>query len=132
MTRLDRARLIRDAVLGAANEHGRYVDRGCYRVLEVYGSGWFARYHSPFNPAPGYRHGLYSAPPTSTRAFAYGVSVWLQPGPKVLKLVWQQDVERIVSMRRGEWEEELFGLPPYRGTAGLKSWELRRRRARRW
>ena len=60
------------------------------------------------------------------------MGLWLSPGPKVLTVEWLEDEFRLVSMKRGDWEAELFQLEPYEGTGGLKPYELFSRRSKRW
>lgn len=129
MTRVERARLILSEVWHWDKITGTfsYWHHGKSRLIMA--PGWEARIHGPFNPAPGAYgrniKGTWVADP-ETR-----LSVWLSDGPKVLTIIWSPDTFRIVTMRRGDWEADLFRLPPYEGCA-LPMYYRGRPRSRRW
>lgn len=136
MTRMERAHRIKDRVLelAAQSPHYEYTNSG--RALVVDGDGWEARIHMIFNLPPGRP---WSPRPvellpgyTLSPCLPNRMSIWLNPGPKVFTVEWLDEKFRLVTFRRGDWEEDCFGLPPYQGSAGFQPYELYTRRSRRW
>ncbi len=116
MRRLDRARIVRDQILKLAAEHGAWEECGDVKSLAVRMNGWHASLHSPFNPitdalpeAASYLQAviLQQAP----APLPYQLDLWVAGTGKVLAVEWRDSELRIISMRRGAWEQELFGLP---------------------
>lgn len=146
MKRLERALSIRNEVLEHGKEFGSLQWCPSGEALVVDRWGWHARIHTPFNPARGSRgrwaNSVYrwfepqyisdENGKVIGRELPYRMGLWLRHGPKVMTLQWHHSDADLISMRRGDWEAELFDLPPYLGSAGLQSYELHARRAKRW
>ena len=43
----------------------------------------------------------------------YMMDVWLVGAGKVLSIEWDGEDMNLISMKRGAWEAEQFGLPPW-------------------
>ena len=116
MQRKDRARIIRDAVMAEIEQHGKWAEGGGARYRNVETERWGAMLLTPFGT-------LHKKPEADTAAKAlylqswsgpkpYQIDVWLTDGGKVISFEWSGDADlRIISMQRGAWEQELFGLP---------------------
>ena len=49
------------------------------------------------------------------------LDLWIPGLGKVLSLEWADEEANLISMKRGDWEAELFGLPPYEGKRSSKA-----------
>lgn len=118
MKRLDRARQVRDTILNVPREQWKWEKLGEVRYLTLRTADWNASLATPFGgqlntlpPATTFQQALILQ---SARAPLPNVlDVWLTGGPKVLSVEWDADELRLISMRRGPWESDLFGLPDY-------------------
>lgn len=115
MRRLERARLIRDSVLAYPREEWQWTDVSGEQYLDLHREGWSASLRSHFNapPAPppdlpSYLHAV--ALQRSRQPLPNGLDLWLSPGGKVLSVEWNHEELRIISMKPGAWESELFGV----------------------
>ncbi|WP_395015121.1 hypothetical protein [Dongia sp.] len=112
--RLAQAVTIRDHVLHLVRKEGKWSEVSGIKVREWERNGFRAFLNTVFNPMPA------SAPPISTpeEAILYQrasrpqpnqLSVWM--GGKVLSVEWADDsTPRIISFRRGEWEQKLLDM----------------------
>lgn len=138
MNRIERAKAIHEAVLKVADATGSYDHRKHHKPLMAHGTGWTARIHTQHNPYRGAQWPPLMVVPLPEGHFRgrnwlpNRMGLWLDEGPKVLTVEWLNEQFILVSMRRGDWESKFFGLPPYEGSAGLRSYELKRPRNRRW
>jgi len=118
MKRLDRALKIRDIVLNTKSAERCWDDQTGMRSLKIETSDWGASLNTPFNPlpsddiaAPSYLHALVRA--QARKPLDNLLDLWLPGLGKVLSLEWSDEEENLISMKRGDWEATLFGLPPY-------------------
>ncbi|QCB43238.1 hypothetical protein E5673_14230 [Sphingomonas sp. PAMC26645] len=111
LTRLDRARIIRDAVIDHDHRHGSWqpLDLPGGRETRVRtidpGRGWSAIITSRFSGGPVN---------TVTSGSSNGqvvMDVYLTFGPKVLSIATSISEDMLISMAPGSWESEMFGLP---------------------
>lgn len=118
MKRLDRALKIRDLIKSSKSAERYWDDQTGMRSLKIKTSDWVASLHTPFNPlpnddvaAPSYLHALVRAQAKKPLDNLLDLSI---PGfGKVLSLEWSDEESNLISMKRGDWEATLFGLPPY-------------------
>lgn len=117
MRRIERAKLIRDVVLAYSHDQWTWIIVSGARFRELRQPEWFASLSTPFTPLPYDPNAK-----TFERAVLlqrikppldYLLDVWTVDAGKVLSLVWNDDETILRSMRRGDWEANLFGLPPY-------------------
>jgi hypothetical protein len=136
MTRIERALRIQQQVLEIAATDPFYMHTNSGLAQVAYGLGWNARIHTLLYPERRRRFvlGPIDLPPGHRRSprLPNRMCIWLNPGAKVFTLEWWNDIFRLVTFRRGDWEADCFGLPPYVGSAGLRPYELYTRRSRRW
>lgn len=120
MTRLARARIIRDQVVEIGHTRGRWAsldldDGRTARVWEIDGDGWTASITTRFSGLPrevvarDYDEAvlLQLAPPNSDDLL---VDVYHPEAGKVLSLGQTGDVDTLIGMQAGPWEAS-FGLP---------------------
>lgn len=115
MRRVDRAKHVRDVIL----EHPRaeWVWQGSDpRILTLKRDGWTASLLTPFNTfarmpeAQNYLEAIVLARAPSP--LPYQLDVWTSSDGKILSVEWDhKDNLRLISMKRGSWEQVLFGLP---------------------
>ena len=117
MRRIERARIVRDAVLAVPRDQWNWEELGGERHLEVRTPTWHASVRTQFSSDLGY--------PKSTtylqaqilqhaaKPLPNVLDVWLPGKGKVLSVEYDLDEIRLISMKRGDWEADLFGLPPY-------------------
>jgi hypothetical protein len=116
MRRVDRARVIRDYILEKDNQYGSWETAAGYRTRVIRTDRWEASLNSPFNPFP------HEAPTgldfqkamilQNTKApLPYLLDLWIPGIGKVLSMEWDDQELRLISMKRGDWESTLFGLP---------------------
>lgn len=115
MRRLDRARLIRDAVLAHPREDWQWSEISGQRYLDLDRVTWKASLRSHFNAPlgpppdpPTYLHAL--ALQRARQPLPNGLDLWINGRGKVLSVEWDDDKLRIISMKPGVWEAELFGV----------------------
>jgi len=120
MKRLDRALKIRDIVLNTKSAERCWDDQTGMRSLKIETSDWGASLNTPFNPlpsddiaAPSYLHALVRA--QARKPLENLLNLWIPGLGKVLSLEWSGEEANLISMKRGDWEAELFGLPRYEG-----------------
>jgi|GEM_PF-5461350 len=118
MKRLDRALKIRDIVLNSKSAERCWDDQTGIRIRKIKTSDWVASLNTPFNPlptddvaAPSYLHALVRA--QAKKPLDNLLDLWLPGLGKVLSLEWSDENANLISMKRGDWEATLFGLPPY-------------------
>ena len=118
MKRLDRALKIRDVVLNTKSAERCWDDQTGMRRLKIETSDWEASLNTPFNPlpsddiaAPSYLHALVRA--QVKKPLDNLLDLWIPGLGKVLSLEWSDEEANLISMKRGDWEATLFGLPPY-------------------
>lgn len=126
MTRLERARRICDRILGLPRDLWVWKTVKEHRSLELHTPQWQASLISAFSDfqlfpeAPTYQQALLlqAAPAPLTNV----LDLWLPGSGKVLSVEWDADDIRLINMRRGSWEQELFGLPEYlaKGSIGRR------------
>lgn len=118
MKRVERAARVRDLILAIPRDQWEWRDVGGVRFLEIHRPAWSASLLTRFagqrpRPAAGtYQEALILAavPPDLPNL----LDVWVKPEGKVLSVEWDEDSVRLISMRRGDWEAELFGLPAWK------------------
>ena len=115
MRRVERARLIRDAILAHPREEWRWTTVSGERHLQLDCDRWqaclrtaFSGPHAPPPPAPTYLHALVFQQ-TAAR-LPNLLDLWVSGQRKVLSLEWDGDDLRLISMKPGPWEFELFGV----------------------
>ena len=115
MRRLERATLIRDHILAHPRSEWRWTTVSGEKYLEFDGGASMASLRSPFNALPPpppdpptYLHAL--ALQRSRQPLLNGLDVWIKGRGKVLSIEWSDDEMRIISMKPGPWEAELFGV----------------------
>ena len=118
MKRLDRALKIRDIVVNSKSAERCWDDQTGMRRLNIKTSDWEASLNTPFNPlrtddvaTPSYLHTLVRA--QAKKPLDNLLDLWLPGLGKVLSLEWSDEEANLISMKRGDWEATLFGLPPY-------------------
>tara|TARA_R110000850_G_scaffold80010_30_gene172162 strand:- start:1531 stop:1911 length:381 start_codon:yes stop_codon:yes gene_type:complete len=118
MTRLNRAVKIRDIIVNSKSAERSWDDQTGMRRLTIKTSDWEASLNTPFNPlitddvaTPSYLHALLRA--NAQKPLDNLLDLWLPGLGKVLSLEWSDDEANLISMKRGDWEATLFGLPPY-------------------
>ena len=116
MRRLDRAKIIRRQVLEVMGREGRWREVQGSRSRVCAADGWTASLYTPFNPlhdarivADTYQKALLLQ---QVRLRPWLLDVWIPGVGKVLSLGWDDTEVELISMKRGWWEQELFGLPP--------------------
>lgn len=118
MTQLERARIIRDKVLSFPRDQWTWEGAGSDRHLSLRTAEWNASLTTVFNDCrtkPEATTYLQALVLQSTPAALPNVlDLWLIAQGKVLSVEWDNDTTQVISMRRGPWESELFGLPEYR------------------
>ncbi|USI73930.1 hypothetical protein [Sphingomonas morindae] len=116
MTRLERARIVRDAVVEQGRLTGKWgsVELGNGQMARpwiVDGEGWTAFVSTPFTGLPGGlpgpHHGGASSPGTGGDLL---IDVFHPDVGKVLSIASKGDQDRLIGMQAGPWEA-LFGLP---------------------
>lgn len=122
MKRLDRARHVRDAILNVPRDQWEWVNIGGHRYLTLKTANWRASLATPFGgqlstlpEATTYQQALILQ--AARAPLPNLLDVWLVSGGKVLSVEWDGDLLRLISMRRGPWEADLFGLPDYQERA---------------
>ena len=115
MRRIDRARLIRDAILARPQEDWRWNIVSGERYLQLDCDRWHASLRTAFSgplppppPAPTYLHAL--AFQRKARPLPNVLDLWVRGQRKVLSVEWDDDDLRLISMRPGPWEMERFGV----------------------
>jgi hypothetical protein len=117
MKPLERARFIRDVILAVPRDKWAWREFGSHRFLTLTTSEWEATLMTAFGTLR-----------TRPEATTYQQAAILQAAPadlpnvlelyspgrgKLLSFEYDDDQIRLISMRRGSWESELFGLPEY-------------------
>lgn len=127
MKRLDRALKIRDIIVNSKSAERCWDDQTGTRTLKIETSDWEASLNSPFNPlktddvaAPSYLHALVRE--QAKKPLNNLLNLWIPGLGKVLALEWSDEEANLISMRRGDWEASLFGLPPYERKSRSKVW----------
>jgi len=96
--KLDRAVAIRDHVLRLMERGGAWLQRGQVRVRWWEGGDFKAALNTRFSTLPN-------------QPVPYELSVWAWAGGKVLLIDWEHGGEaRVVSFKRGEWEDRLLAI----------------------
>ena len=118
MKRLDRAKVIRDQILELPAEHWDWIEVGNSKWRKVSSNGWWALYITPFTPLAG----AFAKPSIYKEALAqemdmklslpYRLDLCVIEVGKVLSVEWKQHDIKLISMKRGSWESDLFGIPP--------------------
>ena len=118
MKRLQRALIVRDIIINSKTAERCWDDQTGMKSLKIKMSEWEASLNTPFNPfptddvvAPSYLHALVRA--QAKTPMANLLNLWLPGSGKVLALEWSDEEANLISMKRGDWEAELFGLSPY-------------------
>jgi len=118
MKRLDRALKIRDKIINSKSADRCWDDQTGMRSLKIKTGHWEASLNTPFNPlmiddvaAPSYLHALVRA--QAKKPLNNLLNLWIPGLGKVLSLEWSDEEANLISMKRGDWEAALFGLPPY-------------------
>tara|TARA_R110000851_G_scaffold236423_2_gene389026 strand:+ start:74 stop:445 length:372 start_codon:yes stop_codon:yes gene_type:complete len=118
MKRLNRALKIRDIIVNSKSAVRCWDDQTGMRRLNIKTSDWEASLNTPFNPlitddvaAPSYLSALLRA--NAKKPLNNLLDLWLPELGKVLSLEWSDEEANLISMKRGEWEAALFGLPSY-------------------
>jgi hypothetical protein len=133
--RLERGIHIRGVIKSRDEEFGYFQYTPSRLARIIWGEGWTARMHTPFFPTSGsqiFKPAFLIGESASTVELPNRIGLWLDNGPKVMTIEWYKDLVRLRSFKRGVWESELFGLPPYEGRALELAEHSRRGRARRW
>ena len=107
---------LRDHVMRLMEGNSKVVTLGQAKVHTWKRGRFQATLNTPFNPphereatAPGYVHTI--ARQGAPKPMPYELSLWA--GSKVLLMEWEQGGEvRIVSFKRGDWEQRLLALQP--------------------
>jgi hypothetical protein len=107
---------LRDHVIKLMEGNSKLVTLGLLKVQTWKRGRFHATLTTPFNPlhereavAPGYVHTI--ARQGAPKPMPYELSLWA--GSKVLLMEWEQGGEvRIVTFKRGDWEERLLALHP--------------------
>lgn len=117
MTRLERARIIRDKILAFPRDQWTWEEVGPHRFLTLKTPEWnaslitaFSNFHSTPEATTFQKALILQATPAPLPNV---LDVWLPSRGKVLSVEWDNDDIRLISMQRGAWESELFGLPEY-------------------
>lgn len=118
MKRLNRALKIKDIIANTKSAERCWDDQTGMRRLNIKTSDWEASLNTPFNPivtddvaAPSYLNALVRA--KAKKPLDNLLDLWLPGMGKVLSLEWSDEEANLISMKRGDWEATLFGLPPY-------------------
>jgi len=118
MKRLNRALKIRDIIVDSKSADRSWDDQSGVRRLTIKTSDWEASLNTPFNPlitddvaAPSYLSALLRA--NAKEPLDNLLDLWLPELGKVLSLQWSDEEANLISMKRGDWEATLFGLPSY-------------------
>ena len=112
MRRIDRAIRIRDAILARPTEEWSWHQASGQRFRILSRSRWSAMLATPFtsvNPDPpvsSYSQAVLLA--SRLRPLRYHLSLWVKGMGKVLALEWGSDNARLISMRPGAWQDDLF------------------------
>lgn len=117
MRRVDRAKAVRDHILKLPAERWVWKQWGSARSREIDGGEWKASYWTPFapletGPRPASTHLQALILQNLKPAMPYQMDLWLVGSGKVLSVEWDGDDIHLISMKRGDWETDLFGLPP--------------------
>ncbi len=117
MRPLERARFIRDRIIALDAERGRWAEDEGPRTRVVERPRSSARLWSPFNPLASWPTPVDSyekamalkerGPP-----LPWQLDLWIAGEGKVLSVEWDQERTKLISMRRGDWEQHLFDLLP--------------------
>ena len=107
---------LRDHVIKLMEGNSKLVTLGLLKVQTWKRGRFHATLTTPFNPlhereatAPGYVQVI--ARQRAPKPMSYELSLWA--GSKVLLMEWEQGGEvRIVTFKRGDWEERLLALHP--------------------
>ena len=118
MKRLNLALKIRDIIVDSKSAERCWDDQSGVRRLTIKTSDWEASLNTPFNPlitddvtAPNYLSALLRA--KAKEPLDNLLDLWLPELGKVLSLEWSDEEANLISMKRGDWEATLFGLPSY-------------------
>lgn len=116
MRRLDRAISIRDQILLLDRQYGSWDVRDGVRTRLIRIDNWHASLNSPFNPFPhqqptGLDFQKAMILQNTPAPMPYQLDLWLPKIGKVLSFEWSDTMAHLISMKRGDWESELFGLP---------------------
>lgn len=115
MRRIDRARLIRDAILAIPQAQWEWDTSSGERYLSLDRDTWHASLRTAFSgppppmpDTPTYLHALVlqQTPPRLPNV----LDLWVRGQRKVLSVEWDGDDIRLISMRPGLWELELLGV----------------------
>jgi hypothetical protein len=103
-TKTERAIAIRDHVLPLLQANGTMQAVGPMSVLMWHAEPWRAIYRTPFQRMP-------DKDPALTRQMGkqplpYGLDVW--HGSKVFSIEWSDPDVRIITFKRGPWEDALL------------------------
>ena len=114
MKRLERARVIRDHILGFPRDAWSWEQVGKHRQLALKQPQWTAMLTTAFNRIQPYpevrtlREAIFLQ--QEPAALPNVLDLWVPLGGKVLSIEWDEQDLRLISFRRGDWEHDLFGL----------------------
>lgn len=117
MRRIDRARIVRDAILEVPRDEWKWKEIGDQRFLEVFTPDWHASLSTEFSggsrlpEAQTMQQALILQ--RAAKPLPNVLDLWVTGKGKVLSVEYDADEIRLISMKRGDWEADLFGLPPY-------------------
>ena len=115
MTRLERAKIIHERVLSHPESDWSWLEAGAHRLKCLRTSDWMATIITPFSGIKflstprAYREAVLLK--HRAKLLPYVLDVALLTTGKVLSLEWDENQARLISMRRGSWEQEFFDLP---------------------
>ena len=123
MKRIDRAKKVREIIIDTAKIQGEWWAVEGYYSIKIETDQWWALIWSRSNDftnkaqANTFEKTLNQALEVSP---PHVIDLYVGDNPKVLSMEWNGADLRLIGMKRGDWEAEVFGLARPLRTANLR------------